>query len=99
MAHKSAKDLAFDRERLKYRKEINELKTLLKQKNIDIYEAKERASKLEIKCEELQDWVNRLLEYMDMSEEDIKKILQREKDTDEFIKLMNRFFGLPRSFF
>lgn len=89
---KSAKDLAFDRERLKFRKEIKRLKSEIEQRNNDISVLKNQLSSSESKCVELQDWVDRLLEYTDLSEEDMKIILKREKDISAFI---NNFYGLP----
>lgn len=94
MPNKSAKDLAFDRERAKCQKQINNLKASLNQKEVELSEVNERASKAESKCEELQDWVDRLLEYMDIPEEDMKKLIQREKDTAGFDALL---FGLSKS--
>lgn len=90
MPNKSAKDLAFDRERAKCQKQINNLKASLNQKEVELSEVNERESK----CEELQDWVDRLLEYMDIPEEDMKKLIQREKDTAGFGALL---FGLSKS--
>lgn len=58
---KSAKDVAFDKERNKYKSEIRELKYELKQSNDVLAIYKEDLQKANEKIEELQDWVNRLL--------------------------------------
>lgn len=99
MTGKSAKDLAFDRERLKYMKQIKELSALLKQKDTEISEAKAHAIEAESKCIELQDWVNRLLEYMDLPEDEMRRVFQRQKETSEFVNLLGGLFGLPQRFF
>lgn len=57
-----------------------------------------QTSQAEGKVLELQDWVNRLLEYMDISEEEMRRMIQRQKETDEFVGTINKLFGLPRSF-
>ena len=80
MSNKSAKDLAFDRERVKYRHQINDLKSELHQRDISLFEANKRVSNAESRCDELQDWVIRLLECMDMSEEELVGLIQRDKN-------------------
>ena len=99
MSKKPAKDLAFDRERLKYMKQIKELRALLKQKDTEISEVKAHAIDAESKCIELQDWVNRLLDYMDLPENEMRIVFQRQKETSEFVNLLGGLFGLPRRFF
>lgn len=85
--NKSAKDLAFDRERMKYRRQIKELTHILDQKKWELSEANN-------KIEMLQDWNERLLTLTEMSEEDLKNLIKRTKETDEFMNLMSRFFNL-----
>lgn len=48
---------------------------------------------------EKDEWIRRLLEYMDMSEEDMRKIIQKDKTMSEFAerlsdinKMVSRFF-------
>ena len=98
MKNKSAKDLAFEKERVKYRKCINEMEIELKQKDNEILELRNRFSEAEEKCTQLQDWVNRLLEYMDLSEEDMRKIIQKDKDSAEVMEHMNDLFGIMKRF-
>ena len=94
MKNKTAKDLAFDRERAKYGKRIRELETELKEKNYEIHELRYKISQLEEKCYSLQDWIDRLLEYTKMSEEDMKTIIQKDKDSAEVMKRMNGLLGI-----
>ena len=96
MSKKSAKDLAFDKERDKYRREIRELKYELKQSHEASAIYIEDLQKANEKIEELQDWINRLLEYTEMSEEDMKKLIQKEKDTAEVMEHMNVIMGIGR---
>lgn len=98
MKNKTAKDLAFDRERAKYGKRIRELEAELKRKDGEILELRNRMGEAEAKCESLQDWVDRLLEYTEMSEEDMKKIIQKDKDSAEVMEHMNALLGITKMF-
>lgn len=92
--NKTAKDLAFDRERAKLGKQIRDLEDKLKQKNKDELELRNQIRELESKCESLQDWVNRLMDYTNMSEEDMKAIIQKDKDAAETMSMMKGLFGV-----
>lgn len=96
---KSAKDLAFDKERAKYRKEIRELNSLVSKQNINIDRLKQDIDRKDMELVEKDEWIRRLLEYMDMSEEDMRKIIQKDKTMSEFAerlsdinKMISRFF-------
>lgn len=96
---KSAKDLAFDKERAKYRKEIRELNSLVSRQSIDIDRLKQDIDRKDMELVEKNEWIRRLLEYMDMSEEDMRKIIQKDKTMSEVAerlsdinKMVSRFF-------
>lgn len=78
---KSKKDLAFDKERAKFRGEIRQLKGDIQSKSMQIRGLMYQIGELENKIRELKDWNERLLEYMDMQEEDMRRVL-REKDIE-----------------
>lgn len=99
MSQKSAKDLAFDKERSKFRKQIRELESEIRKRDITIMEANCRADDAENKCRELQDWVNRLLEYTELSEDDMKKIIEKEKLMNGVSEHVAALFGIPARFF
>lgn len=92
---KSKKDLAFDKERAKFRGEIRQLKGDIQSKDMQIRGLMNQIGELENKIQELTDWNERLLEYMDMPEEDMRRVL-REKDIElqvrETIKDITRIF-------
>ena len=75
--NKTAKDLAFDRERAKYGRQIRDLEDKLREKDKDMLELREQLRQAESKCESLQEWIDRLLDYTNMSEEDMKTIVQK----------------------
>lgn len=96
---KSAKDIAFDKERAKYRKEIRELNSLVSKQNINIDRLKQDIDRKDMELVEKDEWIRRLLEYMDMSEEDMRKIIQKDKTMAEAAerlsdinKVVSRFF-------
>ena len=99
MKTKSAKDLAFDKERTKYRKEIRELNSMIIKQRIDIDKLKQDIDRKDMELVEKDEWIRRLLEYMDMSEEDMRKIIQKDKTMAEAAerlsdinKMVYRFF-------
>ena len=83
MKNKSAKDLAFDKERARYRKEIRELSSKVIKQRIDIDRLKRDMDLKDMELVKKDEWIHRLLEYMDMSEEDMRKIIQKDKTMAE----------------
>lgn len=67
---KSAKDIAFDKERAVFRKQIREL---------EIRELRNLISQKETEMAEKDDWIRRLLDYTELSEDDLKKFIENEK--------------------
>ena len=81
----SAKDLAFDRERTKYKKRINAAYDIVK-------ELEEENLELKADKAELKEWVDRLLVYTELSEDDMRRKITAEKDSEEF-RLQSAMFG------
>lgn len=98
MSNKSAKDLAFEKERAKYRKQIRELETELKKERYEKFELKGKLVSIEEKCTELQDWIDRLLEYTEMSEDDMKAIIKKEKTSAEIIEHLKPLLDITSRF-
>ena len=96
---KSAKDLAFDKERTKYRKEIRELGSQLIKQRIDIDKLKQDVDRKDMELAEKDEWIRRLLEYMDMSEEDMRKIIQKDKITAETLERLSDMNNMVSRFF
>lgn len=85
----SSKDLAFEKERAKFRKkirdlehEINNLKLLYMQKENELRVVNSKLSQKE-------DWIVRLLEYTELSEDDMKAIIDKEKSVAKVAKMFN----------
>lgn len=84
-SNKSAKDLAFDKERYKYRHEIRELQREIKENLCEIEVLNQRISELEESIRKKDDWICRLLEYTELTEEDMKNQIQKDKSVSEVI--------------
>lgn len=96
--NKSKKDLAFDKERAKFRSEIRQLKGDIQSKDLQIRELTCQIEELENKIRELQDWNERLLEYMDMPEEDMRRVLKEKSVEAEVDRILGDFGKIFRSF-
>lgn len=82
---KSAKDLAFEKEREKLRSEIRKLTDCINDKQKQIDGLNEIVSEKDIVIRQQTEWIDRLLEYTELSEKDMRKIIYREKVTSEII--------------
>jgi uncharacterized coiled-coil protein SlyX len=91
---KSAKDLAFDKEKAKLNSRIRELEFQLKEKDNTIYSLNEVVGQYAEKVEQLEDWINRLLEYTELSEEDMKNIINKEKTAAKILKNFDSLNGI-----
>lgn len=83
----SAKDLAFEKERAKFRKKIRELEHEI---NSLKYAIMQKDSELNVVRNELsqkEDWIRRLLEYTELSEDDMKAIIDKEKSISKVVKM------------
>ena len=97
--NRSAKDIAFDREREKYRKEIRNRDTLITELRYLVKQLEESVRERDNKISECNDWIRRLLEYMDLSEDDMKEIIQKDKDMVEVSKRLLELDRLVSVFF
>ncbi len=97
---KSAKDIAFDKERSAFRKEIRELQSNISDKNTEICYLRDLLNQKENELLEKEDWIQRLLEYMDLSEDDLKRFINNEKTKADIYdgfgiidKMFSKYFG------
>ena len=93
-SNKSAKDLAFDKERYKYRHEIRELQREIKENLCEIEVLNQRISELEESIRQKDDWIFRLLKYTELSEEDMKSQIQKDRNVSEVISHMEKMNGM-----
>ena len=92
----SAKDKKFQEERIKFRQTLRELEKEVNFKNKEIDELKIENTELESKIRELQEWVDRLLEFTELSKEQINDMIQTDKiikKYEEMGSVFNAIFG------
>lgn len=85
---KSKKDLAFDKERAKYRKEISNLQREIKENLREIEILNRKISELEDSIREKDDWIRRLLEYTELTDEDMRNQIQKDRTVSEVMNHM-----------
>ena len=93
---KSAKDIAFDKERASFRKRIRELEREVHNKELENRELRNVISQKETEITGKDDWIRRLLDYMDLSEEDLKKFIENEKakaDSRDSFRFVDKMFS------
>lgn len=90
---KSAKDLAFDKERAKYRQAVRQAQLESKSKDAKIQQLEDRVRILEAQKKEHEDWIERLLTYTEMSHEDMITVIQKEKEVAKAMGHLNTLFS------
>lgn len=95
---KSKKDIAFDKERAKYRHEINDLQRVVTKQLAEISHLSERISELEESIRQKNEWIHRLLEYTELSEEDMRKQIKKDKNVSEVLEHINDMNNLIPGF-
>lgn len=101
-SNKSAKDLAFDKERAKYRHEISTLQRKIKENLRYIELLNQKILELEESIRQKDDWIRRLMEYTELTEEDMRNQIQKDRSISEVINHMeemnNMILGFGRRF-
>lgn len=85
---KSKKDLAFDKERAKYRHEISALQREIKENLREIEILNQKILGLEESIRQKDDWIQRLLEYTELTEENMRNQIKKDKSVSEVINHM-----------
>lgn len=99
MSNKSAKDIAFERERIKLKKQKREVEEQLRDKDKTIKSLMDKISELEIIINQKDEWIERLLEYTELTKEDLKSMIEKDKATAETLKTFNSLMGLCGRFY
>lgn len=92
--NKSAKDLAFDKERASFRSEIRNLKYQIQYRDKQIEELNETVRQREEELFKLNEWVERLLEYTEIPKEDLKKLIESEKKEAQIRERISTTIGI-----
>ena len=93
---KSAKDLAFEKERAKYRQQINELTREIQKKEKTIYNLIQKNAELEECIRQKEEWIERLLSYTELSKEEMQKLVNKEQMAAEVMNQMKMLSDLFR---
>ena len=91
---KSAKDIAFEKERAKFRKEIKCLQYQIMDMDNQIKELNEVIFERENELRQQAEWIDRLLEYTEMSKADLQKLIESEKDKAEIRERVSTTLGI-----
>lgn len=95
---KSAKDVAFEKERIRLRHEYNtqiaELQRKLSEKDAELSQVKIILAETESLLLEKEEWIERLLEYTDLPKEEIKELFEKEKERADLAEKMDVLFGM-----
>ena len=91
---KSAKDIAFEKERAKFRSEIRNLTDCLNDKQKQIDGLNETVREQDDVIRQQKEWIDRLLEYTEMSKEDLQSLIESEKDKAETRERISTAFGI-----
>ena len=94
MKQKSAKDVAFEKERMKFRSRIRELENSLSTKQNQIDELSETLREKDQAIIQQEEWIERLLEYTEISKEDLQRLIDSEKDKAEIRENISSMLGI-----
>lgn len=95
---KSKKDLAFDRERAKYRHEISSLQREIKENLREIEVLNQKILELEESIRQKDEWIRRLLEYTELTEEDMGNQIKKDRSISEVINHMQEMNNMILGF-
>lgn len=90
----NAAEKHFEKKRIQYEKQIKYLEEQLKQSRFEMRIAIEKREFFERENQELKDWVERLLQYTELSKEDIKEACEKDKRMGEALAWLSNFGGL-----
>ncbi len=88
-AEKSAKDKAFERERVKFQRRIRNLEQIVQSKDAEISSLREQINVQDTQIRSLYDWVDRLLEYTELSKEDMRKSIDKDAVLSDIFEMFS----------
>lgn len=96
MNKKSAKDLAFERERTKLQRQKREAEEKSREKDKTIKALTDKISELENIIAQRDEWIERLLEYTELTPEDLQVVIKKDKaiaEAADSLKIFTNLFG------
>ena len=89
----------FEKKRQEYENTIKCLNNALKESRQETIKYKTAYENAIGENEQLKSWIERLLEYTELSIEDIKEACEKDKRMGESMKLLNSLFNLTGRYF
>lgn len=99
MNNKSAKDIAFERERMKLQRQKRGAEEQIRDRDKTIKSLMDKISELENVVVQKDEWIERLLEYTELTKEDLKIKIEKDKASAEALKTFNSLMGLCGRFY
>lgn len=99
MKNKSAKDIAFEKERMKLKKQIQEFESQLIIKNKNIKYLNDKIIELEDSINQKDELIEKLLEYTELSKEDLKAIIEKDKSIIKATESLEAFMNIVNKFY
>lgn len=81
----------FEKKRVQYEKRIKDLNLQLENAHRDTRYFRSQYEFLQRENEELKNWIERLLEYTELSKEDIKAACEKDKRAAEALSWLSQF--------
>ena len=97
--NKSAKDLAFEREKLKLQKQKREVEEKLREKDITIQFLNDKILELENIIAQKDEWIERLLEFTELTPEEVKIKIEKDKASLRALETLNTFSNLYKGIY
>lgn len=88
----------FEGKRVEYEKKIKLLTARLNKQNEIILEMEKQIDNLSSKNQQLKEWIERLLEYTELSKEDIKAACEKDKKIVSGVSMLENFGGFINKF-
>ena len=89
-----AAQVHFEKKRLQYDKTIKYLRDQLENARRDCCTYKSQRDFAEREAEELKNWVERLLEYTELSKDDIKAVCEKDKRMADAVTWLQKWGGM-----
>lgn len=93
----SAKDIAFDKERTKFRQTIRNLESEIKEKKKNINELKSIVAEKDDIIRQKDDWIQRLLSFTELSEDEMKSMVETEEAKKKLVDGLSPLFKIMGS--
>jgi uncharacterized coiled-coil protein SlyX len=88
-----AKDIAFEKERAKYRRRIRELESVINDQAKTEISLRRQLQDSQTVIREKDEWIRRLLEYMDVSPEDLRAKMKADQSISTIAGIIGAMGG------